>query len=126
MAYLAVVDRVYRGSAEAQFFDALYGVLVLGEQLGGVDVVLRGTAVTAALVPPVEAPRLRVGSLDVPAPDSRASVAEMLARGVTVYVDEPSVRAFGLGPDAVLPGARLVDTGELAGRWSDHDGVWFL
>ena len=55
MAYLVIVDRGYRGSVEAQFFDALYGVQMLGDQLGGKDVVLRGTKVPAALADPGDA-----------------------------------------------------------------------
>lgn len=117
MAYLAIIDRAYRGSAEAGFFDALYGVLMLGDQLGGMDVVLRGTAVTAAVDD---------GPAPGPLPTPRRPVRELVAKGVPVYVDKPGLEAFGLGDDALLPGVTCMDTAELAGRWPDYDGVWFL
>jgi hypothetical protein len=127
MSYLAIVDRGYRGSAEAQFFDALYGILVLGGQLGGVDLVLRGSAVTAAISEPSRVPVLRVGSLTVTTlPDHRKSIAAMIAMGTRVYVDQPGLAACGLGPEALLPGVQCIDTTALTAEWSAHDGVWFL
>ena len=121
MAYLVIVDRGYRGSVEARFFDALYGVLMLGDQLGGMDVVLRGTAVTAAVADDGPPP-----SVFDPLPDPRRPVRELVDKGVAVYVDEPGLAAFGLDATALLPGVTGMDTAELAGRWADYDGVWFL
>lgn len=118
MPYLVIVDRAYRGSTEAQFFDALYGVLMLGDQLGGMDVVLRGTAVTAAIAddsPPPES-----------LPDPRRSVRDLTNKGVAVYVDQPGLATFGLDAKALLPGVTCLDTTELAAKWADYDGVWFL
>jgi len=126
MAYLAVVDRIYRGTAEAQFFDALYGILALGDQLGGMDVVLRGTAVTAAIATDA-GPSLRLGSLRVDTPaDPRASVRAMVAKGISVFVDQPGLAGFGLAEAALLPGVRCLDTTQLAARWGEYNGVWFL
>lgn len=97
MAYLVIIDRGYRGSAEAQFFDALYGVEMLGDQLGGMDVVLRGTSVTAALDGAASPPALRVGPTVVNTlADPRRSVRALVDKGAAVYVDEPGLAAFGL------------------------------
>ncbi|RJQ75852.1 DsrE family protein [Amycolatopsis panacis] len=124
MAYLMVVDRGYRGSVEAQFFDALYGVLMLGDQLGGVEVVLRGNAVTAAVADEEPLPAFRVGSVDLPAP--RQTVCALVAKGVPVHVDRPDLTAFGLDDGALIDGVTCSDTAMLAARWTDYDGVWFL
>ncbi|MGW4139500.1 DsrE family protein [Streptomyces mirabilis] len=127
MAYLVIVDRGYRGSAEAQFFDALYGVQMLGDQLGGMDVVLRGTTVTAALADAGPRPELRVGPTVLDSlPDPRRSVRALVDKGAAVFVDQPGLAAFGLDDAALLPGITRLDTAQLAHRWGDYDGVWFL
>jgi intracellular sulfur oxidation DsrE/DsrF family protein len=128
MPYLAVVDRGYRGTAESQHFDALYGILALGGQLGGMDVVLRGTAVTAAVAQGADnRPELRVGCLVVKTlADPRRSVQAMLKQGISVYVDRPALAGFGLDEAALLPGVHCLDTSQLARRWGQYEGVWFL
>lgn len=127
MGYLAVVDRGYRGTVESQFFDALYGILAFHQQLGSIDVVLRGSSVTAALICEDDELRLRLGAGESdPLPSPRASVRAMVAEGITVYVDEPSLNAFGLNPGSLIGGVSCLDTTELAVRWARYDGVWFL
>jgi hypothetical protein len=127
MAYLVIIDRGYRGSAEAQFFDALYGVEMLGDQLGGMDVVLRGTSVTAALADSAPPPGLRVGPTVVNTlADPRRSVRALLDKGTAVYVDEPGLAAFGLDRAPLIPGVIRVDSALLAARWGAYAGVWFL
>lgn len=127
-----IVDRAYRGSAESQFFDAFYGVLNLSAQVGDVQVVLRGNAVTAALDPeaggiPDGGGYLSPGGAGPDAlPDPRGPVRAMLAAGITTYADEPSLRAFCLDADALLPGVTCLDTTGLAASWAEYDGVWFL
>ncbi|NNJ05541.1 hypothetical protein HHX38_15540 [Streptomyces sp. PKU-MA01144] len=127
MAYLIFIDRGYRGSAEAQFFDALYGVEMLGDQLGGMDVVLRGTSVTAALADAAPSPGLRVGPtvLNTLA-DPRRSVRALVEKGAAIYVDEPGLAAFGLDRAPLISGVTRLDSARLAARWSEYAGVWFL
>ncbi|MDJ0346543.1 hypothetical protein QMK19_33125 [Streptomyces sp. H10-C2] len=124
---LGVIDRAYRGSVEVQFFDALYGILDFRAQLGGVALALRGAAVTLAVdedayLPVVEFGPLRLETL----PDYRNSVRQLVAEGVPVMVDEPDLRALGFGPLDLVPGVDCLDTNELAARWSEYDGVWFV
>ena len=127
MTYLAILDRGYRGSLEAQFFDALYGVQMFATQLGGIDLLLRGTSVTAALRPTGDVPRLTLGSGSVAlSADPRAAVAGLTERGTAVYVDVASLADLGLGRESVLPGCSVLDTSELAARWPTYEQVWFL
>ncbi|KUJ65268.1 hypothetical protein ACZ90_48830 [Streptomyces albus subsp. albus] len=127
MAYLAMIDRSYRGTLEAQFFDALYGVLTFRGQLGAIDVVLRGTAVTAAVAAESAPPRLKLAGVpEITVPDPRASVATLVKEGVTVYADERSLAALGLDADRLLPGVRCVDSTQLALKWAEYQDVWFL
>ncbi|WP_423834077.1 hypothetical protein [Streptomyces manipurensis] len=127
MAYLVVIDRGYRGSVEAQFFDALYGVEMLGEQLGGMDVVLRGTGVTAALAGAHPPPEVRVGPTVLSTlADPRRSIGTLVDRGTAVYVDGPGLTALGLDHAPLLPGVTRMDTSRLTARWGDYAGVWFL
>ncbi|MFC0599939.1 hypothetical protein [Streptomyces palmae] len=127
MTYLAVIDRGYRGTLEAQFFDALYGVLAFRGQLGTIDLVLRGTAVTAAVTAESAPPRLKLAGLpEITAPDPRASVATLVEEGVAVYVDRHGLTALGLDEDRLLPGVRCVDSTRLALSWDTYQHVWFL
>ncbi|MGW7436007.1 hypothetical protein [Streptomyces sp. NPDC054849] len=126
MAYLVIIDRGYRGSAEAQFFDALYGVEMLGDQLGGMDVVLRGTSVTAALAGAAPPPEIQVGPTVLTLADPRRSIRALVDKAAAVYVDEPGLAALGLDHAPLLPGVTRLDTARLAARWGDYAGVWFL
>lgn len=124
---LGVIDRAYRGAVEVQFFDALYGILDFRGQLGGIALMLRGAAVTLAVdertyQPVVEFGPVRVDTL----PDYRRNLRQLVAEGVPVMVDEPDLRALGLGPEDLVPGVECLDTNELAARWPDYDGVWFV
>jgi len=124
--YLAVIERGYRGSAEVQFCDLGHLSRGLHSQLGGLDVALRGSAVTFAVsAPPVPALRIADRLLDAP-PDQRRSVRGLLADGAVVYVDEPDLRALGLPAGRLLPGVTCLDTSVLTDRWPDYRGVWFL
>ncbi|GIG63043.1 hypothetical protein Lfu02_74150 [Longispora fulva] len=123
--YLAVVDRAYRGGPEVQFCDLLYLARGLHRQLGGLDVVLRGSAVTFA-VDTNPLPRLRVGARYLDLPDPRRSLRALLAADSAVSVDEPALRALGLTPDRVLPGVVCRDSASLTRDWPDYEGVWFL
>jgi predicted peroxiredoxin len=123
---LIIIDRAYRGSVETQFADVLYFIRELSRQLGGLDLVLRGLAVTYAvkgICPTIRLAGRHVHTL----PDPRRSIQTLLDEGVTVFVEEPDLAALGLfNGDHLLSGVCLVSVGELALRWSDYLGVWFL
>ena len=124
---LAVIDRAYRGAVEAQYFDALYGVREFHRLLGRIDVALRGMAVTYAVPAPAYKPVLRLGSTELDTmPDYRRSVADLVADGISVFVDAPDLVSLGLGDAELVPGVRRADTSALAARWPEYDGVWFL
>lgn len=74
-------------------------------------------------IPPV---RLRSATRLAATIAAGRSMRAMVAEGVTVYVDEDSLRLYGLTPPALIPGVVCLDTTELAGRWGEYDGVWFL
>ena len=124
---LAILDRPYRGAVEGQYFDALYGVQEFHALLGRIDLALRGLSVTLAVPEDAYRPVLDVGqsTLDT-LPDYRGSVRRMVDEGIVVLADETDLVRLGLDPAKVVPGVRLVDTTELATRWPDYDGVWFL
>jgi hypothetical protein len=124
--YLAVIERGYRGSVEVQFCDLGYLARGLHGLLGGLDVALRGSAVTFAVSEPC-APPLRIAGRPLDTlPDQRRSVRGLLADGAAVYVDEPDLHGLGLSAGRLLPGVVCLDTSALAARWPDYLGVWFL
>lgn len=124
---LGVIDRAYRGAVEVQFFDALYGILDFRAQLGSVALALRGAAVTLAVDEDVYQPVVEFGPVRIDTlPDYRANVRQLIREEVPVMVDEPDLRAFGFGPEDLVPGVQCLDTNELAARWPEYDGVWFV
>jgi hypothetical protein len=125
-ALLVVIERGYRGSVEVQFSDLLYVCRGLHAQLGGVDLVLRGSAVSFAVdakpVPPV---RIGTQLLDA-TPDPRRSLRELLAAGVNAWVDEADLTRCGFTVNRLISGVVTGDTVELAASWPEYQGVWFL
>jgi hypothetical protein len=125
-AALAIVERAYRGAVEKQFFDSLCLAVELHRQLGGLDLVLCGPAVSYAL-PAGPPPALRFGDrvLDT-LPDPRAAVRRLLAAGVRVWVCEPDLAALGLtGTGRLLDGVEPAPA-DLAARWADYRTVFYL
>jgi hypothetical protein len=121
------VERAYRGGLEKQFFDALYMVVELHRQLGGVDILLRGPAVTYAIrhgeEAPVQVGRRLVNTLT----DPRRDLGMLLDRGVRVMVEEADLTACGFAQeDLISPLVRPVAANEIARRWGDYWMVCFL
>lgn len=125
---LAIVERGYRGALEKQFFDELYLATELHRQLGGLDILLRGQAVTYALdAPPV--PPLRIGNRTVDTlPDPRQGLRTLLDAGVGVWAEEPGLAALGAAgsPGRLLAGIQVAPEGGTAARWTDYRMVCFL
>jgi hypothetical protein len=125
---LAIVERGYRGALEKQFFDELYLATELHRQLGGLDILLRGQAVTYAIdAPPV--PPLRIGNRTVDTlSDPRKGLRTLLDAGVGVWAEEPGLAALGGSgsPDRLLAGIRVAAEGETAARWTEYRMVCFL
>lgn len=124
---LAIMERAYRGAVEKQFFDALYLAVELHRQLGGLDVLLRGPAVTYAAAG-ARVGAIRVGGRTVDTlTDPRADLVRLQGAGVGVWVERPDLAPFGVdGPGALLPGVRVAEEGELARRWDEYRMVCFL
>ena len=124
---LAVIERGYRGSVEVQYGDLLYVCRGLHGALGGVDLVLRGSAVTFALAGggvPAELPAADTEPGVVP--DPRAGLAGLIAAGSRVWVDEPDLRAIGCADAELLSGAERRDTDLMSELWPEYREVWFL
>lgn len=124
---LGVLDRAYRGAIEAQYFDALFGFLSLRRQLGSVDVVLRGYAVTLAVCEVEYTTDLDLGGVRLTTlPDYRGVIRDMVREGIGVFVDEPDLRGVGFAPRDLVADVVCTDTNALAKDWHDYDKVWFV
>jgi hypothetical protein len=124
---LAILEDCHRGAAETQFADVLYLLRELNRQLGGVDLVLRGSAVFCALDGSSFEPAIVVASRRLTAlPVPHRSLRGLLNEGVEVLVDADDLEALGMTPERLLAGARAVGADAIARRWIDYDGVWFL
>ncbi|MFH9263216.1 hypothetical protein [Streptomyces sp. NPDC017546] len=124
---LAIVERAYRGALEKQFVDSLYLAAELNRQLGGMDILLRGQAVTYA-ARDARMPSLRLGKRVVDTlTDPRADVRSLLGLGLRVYAEESDLIAYGLdGEGRLLDGVQPIPADEAAARWSDYRVVCFL
>jgi hypothetical protein len=123
---LAVLERpVQTGQVETSYADLLYVVRELHRQFGGVQLLLRGAAVTAAVDgrhdPPALGPTLRAV-----APSPAEGLAALLADGVTVRADLASLTRLGLAPQRLVSGVRPCDAGRLAEELPAYERVWFL
>jgi hypothetical protein len=125
-ALLVVIEHGYRGSAEVQFSDLLYVCRGLHSRLGGVDLVLRGPAVSFAVqAEPLAPPRIGARLLEA-VPDPRRSLLDLLAAGVGTWADEADLIDCGFAADRLISGVVAADGAELAARWPEYQGVWFL
>ncbi|GLZ32200.1 hypothetical protein Lesp02_43880 [Lentzea sp. NBRC 105346] len=123
---LAIMERAYRGAVEKQFLDALYLAVELHRQLGGLDLLLRGPAVSYAATGG-EVGAIQIGNRKVDVlTDPRRDLARLQESGVDVWVEEPDLAPFGIDPGALLPGVRTAASGEMARRWPDYERVFFL
>ncbi|MFI1224667.1 MULTISPECIES: hypothetical protein [unclassified Streptomyces] len=124
---LVIVERAHRGTVETQFSDTLYSAYLFHRHLGGLDVLLRGPAVTYAARTP-RVPPLRLGKrLLTTTNDPREGLRVLLDAGVDVWVEEPDLTAHGLdGETALLPEVRAVGAGVMAARWPDYRAVFYL
>ncbi|WP_447038495.1 hypothetical protein [Streptomyces sp. DSM 118878] len=129
---LAIIERAHRGALETQFSDALYCAFLFHRHLGGLDVLLRGPAVTYASRT-ARTPRLRLGDRVVDTlTEPRGGLGVLLEAGVRIWAEEPGLRAHGLdgdGPDGdgpLLPGVGSVAAGAMAARWPDYRAVFYL
>jgi hypothetical protein len=126
-AFLAVIERGYRGSVEVQYGDLLHVCRGLHSALGGVDVILRGSAVGFALAPGGP-PEERSAADTEPGnvPDPRDGLTALIDAGAQVWVDEPDLREIGCGDAELVPGSLRCDTDRLAKTWHEYQEVWFL
>jgi hypothetical protein len=124
---LAILERAHRGAIEKQFFDGLYLAAELRRQMGGLELLLRGSAVgCAARSGPAQPLRLG-GRLTGTLADPADGVRRLLADGVAVWVEEPDLAALSLIGDGLLwDGVRRVAAGALAARWAEFRMVFYL
>jgi hypothetical protein len=124
---LAIVERAHRGAVETQFSDALYCAFLFHRHLGGLDVLLRGPAVSYA-ARAAQAPPLRLGNtVFSTVTDPRKGLDVLMESGVGVWAEQPDLLAYGLaGQEALLPGVRSVPGGSMAARWAGYRAVFYL
>ncbi len=127
MRGLAIVERSYRGAVENQYADALYCAYLLHQHLGGLDILLRGLAVSYVAAAP-SPPGLRVGGRLVRTlSDPRAGLRRLIEAGVGVWADERDVLALGLtAADCAAAGVSTTDGAAMARRWDGYWSVFYL
>ncbi|GIJ73830.1 hypothetical protein [Virgisporangium ochraceum] len=127
MRGLAIVERAYRGAVENQYADALYCAYLLHQHMGGLDILLRGPAVSYVAAAPAP-PGLRVGDRVVRTlSDPRAGLRRLIAAGVGVWAEEQDVLALGLSTeDCVAVGVSMTDSAEMTRRWDGYWSVFYL
>lgn len=123
---LAVIDRACPGTEDLR--DPLYFCVGVRAQFGGIDLVLRGSAVPSALVAADEpAPRRNSeGGNEAPLANPQRYVRSLVRAGVTVWADEADLAACRGADQALIDGVHTADTDAMATRWHEYEEVWFL
>ncbi|WP_411107402.1 hypothetical protein [Streptomyces sp. cmx-4-9] len=124
---LAIIERGYRGAVETQFSDELYCAFLFHRHLGGLDVLLRGSAVTYA-ARAGRTPTLRLGNREITTlSEPRRGLGVLLESGVGVWAETADLRSHGLSAEKdLLPGVRSAAPGAMALRWSGYRAVFYL
>lgn len=126
MRTLAIMEAAHRGGVEKQFFTPLYLAIELHHQLGGLDLLLRGPAVTCAVAHD-RRHHLDLADADRCAvPDPRAELSRLIELGVRVAVERSALVGTVGGEPTLLPGVEVVDDGATALRWHTYRDVTFL
>ncbi|MCM2387936.1 hypothetical protein [Streptomyces albipurpureus] len=123
---LLIIERAYRGSVETQFADVLYFVRELNRQQGGMDILLRGLAVTFAAAHPAPVPALRIAGrrLDT-LPDPRETIRTLVSEGAGVWAQDSALAEFETGPDWLQKGVRRASDATFP-DWAGYLSVHFL
>lgn len=125
---LAIIERG-SGAGERQYQDLLYFCVGMRTQFGGLDLVLRGSAVTCALRAPDKAttPKARPAAGDRPSlPEPRRYLRALIRSGVRVWAERADLEALGHHDMPLVEGVSCTNTDALAGTWHTYQGVWFL
>jgi hypothetical protein len=123
---LAIIERAHRGAVEAQFYDTLFIAVLFKSSLGGLDLLLRGMAVTYALTE-ARTPDLRLGDRTVTTlSDPQAGLRNLIDERTSVYVEEQDLAALGRSAADLIPGVRPICGTVLATRWPEYAQVLYL
>lgn len=123
---LAVIERDYPATAQAQYGDLFYFCVGIRTQFGSMDLVLRGSAVTCALnAPDTRTPR-RGNDTATNHPAPQQYLRTLIRTGVRVWADDADLTARGDPDGTLLNGVVAADTDALAVRWHEYQEVWFL
>lgn len=121
---LNVVERGYRATLEEQDDPVLWLNTVLRDQGLDVHLLLRGAAVSYAVVAQ-DASGLELGGHRQTQPPTLAADLQRLAhKGVTVHVLEEDLAARAITRDELIAEVRLVGRASLPELFADHDQVW--
>ncbi|GAA2244880.1 hypothetical protein GCM10010232_34890 [Streptomyces amakusaensis] len=123
---LLIIERAYRGGVETQFADVLYFARELNRQQGGLDILLRGLAVTFAAADPAPTPVIHLAGRELDTlPDPRAAVRTLLAEGAGIWAQDGELERLGAGPGWLLEGVRPTSDAAFP-DWPGYRSVHFL
>lgn len=119
---LAVIDRDCPGTEDMR--DPLYFCVGVRAQFGGVDLMLRGSAVPSALVAAKDPAQGK--DADARPANPQRYVRSLVRAGVQVWVDEADLAECRGTDQNLIDGVLAADTDALATRWHEYEEVWFL
>ena len=124
---LVIIERAHRGAVEKQFADSLYCTYLFHRDLGGLDLLLRGAAVTYA-ARAAEPPVLRIGHEDLStSTDPHAGLRTLIEAGVDVYAEQEALAALRLDrEDRLLGSVCRIGASAMAVRWASYRSVLYL
>jgi len=121
---LSVVEHAYAGTIEEQDDTVLWITHMVKNAGGDISALLRGNATNYA-VRGQDASGLRFGgvTLSVP-PTIEKDVADMIAKGITVYAVREDLEQRGISASDLVPGVTTISASDVARLFDEHDQIW--
>lgn len=120
---LTIVERAYHGTIEEQDDTILWLTAMIKNAGGDMAVLLRSNAVNYA-VTGQDAGGLVIGGTQLKPPTIDKDVADLIGKGVPVYVVGEDLAARGIDHAGLIKGVQIVSQTDVAKLWYNHQSVW--
>ena len=124
MKTLSIIETAYRATLEEQDDTVVWITHAMTGAGADLGVLLRGNAVNYAVRGQAVVPLSFGGRTQANAPDVAGQVADLVGKGVDVFVVQDDLEARGIGGGELIEGLKPVSRTDLPGLLESHDRVW--
>jgi hypothetical protein len=121
---LSVVEHAYAGTLEEQDDTVLWITHMIKNAGADISTLLRGNATNYA-VRGQDASGLRFGGVELSVPPTiEKDLADMIAKGITVYAVREDLEQRGISTGDLVTGVTPVSKSDVARLFDEHDQIW--